>query len=59
MEIMIAIKRVCKFFDQCQIASAWSIICSERGGDACGLFRMLSLLEKEKRKNGKEKEPER
>jgi hypothetical protein len=51
---MIAIKRVCKFFNHCQFADDKSRTCTqEAGGDYCGVFRTLSLLQKVKQKKGK------
>jgi hypothetical protein len=49
---MIAIKRVCKFFDICQFADATSRTCTvEAGGNYCGVYRTLLKLEKEKKKD--------
>jgi hypothetical protein len=50
---MIAIKRVCKFFYICRFASGESQTCTTGGGDYCGVFRTLSTLQKEKKKEVK------
>jgi hypothetical protein len=47
---MIAIRRVCKFFDRCQFADDTSRTCMDGGGNYCGVFRTLSELQKEKEK---------
>jgi hypothetical protein len=46
---MIAIKRVCKFFDRCRFADEKSITCRDGGGNYCGVFRTLSELQKKKK----------
>jgi hypothetical protein len=48
---MIAIKRVCKFFDSCQFADEKSRTCTvDAGGDYCGTYRTLSTLQRERGK---------
>jgi hypothetical protein len=47
---MIAIKRVCKFFDSCHFADEKSRTCRDGDGNYCGVFRTLSELQKEKEK---------
>lgn len=48
---MIAIKRVCKFFDYCEFADENSRTCTEdAGGEYCGVYRTLSELQKAKEK---------
>lgn len=55
IEIMIAKKRICKFFYVCRFASGTSHTCITGGGDYCGVFRTLSLLQKQKEMNDKKR----
>lgn len=53
---MIAIKRRCKFFDDCQYATSISKTSIENaGGNYCGMSRTLSKLQEEKEKKRRKK----
>ena len=53
---MIAIKRRCRFFDNCRFADSTSITCTQNGGDDCGTYRYFANFEKEEKdKNEKER----
>jgi hypothetical protein len=52
---MIAIKRVCKFFDSCRFADEKSRTCTaDQGGNYCGVFRALSKVYEEKERKNEE-----